>query len=142
MESSLIYLLDTNVVSQQTVERPYPAALDFLERTPVNQTYLSVITLMEIRAGIERLKSDSDKRAVLERWLTYKIPKQFLQRILPTTAAIADAAGRLLAAEKKDARTPATTDLLLAATAKVYGMTVVTMNRKHFETLEISFLSF
>ena len=137
MGSSLIYLLDTNVVSQQTVERPHPAAFDFLETIPVDQSYLSVITLMEIRAGIEKLKPGSAKRAVLEPWLTRRIPKQFPQRILPVTAEIADAAGRLLAAEKKDARTPAISDLLIAATAKVYGMTVVTMNRKHFETLDI-----
>ena len=138
----MIYLLDTNVVSQQTVQRPHPAAFDFLETTPVDQTYLSVITVMEIRAGIEKLKPESDKRTTLERWLTYKIPKQFPQRILPATAEIADAAGRLLAAEKKDARTAAVSDLLIAATAKIYGMTVVTMNRKHFERLQVPIVSF
>ncbi len=73
----MIYLLDTNVVSQQMAPRPHPAARHFLETTPVDETFLSVITLMEIRAGIEKLKPDSAKRVALERWLTRRVPKHF-----------------------------------------------------------------
>ncbi len=133
----MIYLFDTNVISQRKAERPNQAVLQFLTSIPNEQSFLSVITLMEIRAGIEKLNIGSEKRAGLEVWLEQDVQRGFAGRILPVTAEISDAAGRLYAAEKKDARTPAISDLLIAATAKVYGMQIATMNRIHFEPLGI-----
>ena len=129
-------------MSRSKVEQPHAAVFAFLEGTPVEQTYLSVITLMEIRAGIEKLKPDSNKRVVLERWLTHKIPKRFPQRILPVTDEISDIAGRLLAAERHTARTPSIADLLIAATAKRYGMTFATLKSKALRAVERATRSF
>ena len=131
----MTYLLDTNVISQRKAERPNQAVLQFLISLPNEQGFLSVITLMEIRAGIEKLNIGSEKRAGLEVWLEQDVQRGFAGRILPVTAEIANAAGRLYAAEKKYGRTPGIPDLLIAATAKVYGMQIVTMNRVHFEPL-------
>lgn len=133
----MIYLLDTNIVSQQMVDRPDISAARFLGATPQEDAFLSVITLMEVRAGIEKLNAESPKRTKLERWLTHRLPQKHAGRILPVSATIADAAGILLMAEKTAKRTPDIPDLLIAATAQVYGMEIVTLNRKHFETLGV-----
>ena len=133
----MIYLLDTNIVSHQMVDRPNDAAMRFLNETPQEASFLSVMTLMEIRAGIEKLEPTSGKRIKLERWLTHRVPQKFHGRILPVTPEVADVAGRLLMAEKKAKRTPGISDLLIAATAKVYGMEIATLNRKHFEYLGV-----
>lgn len=133
-------LLDTNIVSQRKAKRPHAQVICFLDALPREQAFLSVLTMMEIRTGIEKLKANSENRAHLEDWLTNYLPHEYSGRILPTTIAIADEAGRMLAAERKAARTPDLADLLIAATAKIYRFTVVTLNRKHFETLGVDFL--
>ena len=131
------YLLDTNIVSQQMVDRPDISAARFLQATPQDLTYISVMTLMEIRAGIERLDGTSGKRKRLEHWLLHRLPKRFQGRIVPVTAEIADRAGQMLTAERTAKRTPDKADLLIAATATVHEMEVVTLNRKHFESLGV-----
>ncbi len=137
MGAQLICLLDTNVLSQRKAKRPDETAVQFLNELPQEKAFISVIALMEIRAGIEKLKPDSNNRKKLEKWLTEVIPNQYAGRILPVTSEIADEAGRMLTAERTAARTPDLADLLIASTAKAYGMYVATLNRKHFELLGV-----
>lgn len=136
------WLLDTNVISQQAIDRPKESAMHFLTALPQKQAYLSVISLMEVRDGIERLKEQTQRRERLEVWLTKRLPNLFAGRILPVTAEVANIAGQMLAAERKAKRTPDTADALLAATAKQFGMGVATLNRKHFETLGVELVEF
>ena len=133
----MICLLDTSVISQRKAKQPDISVMKFLNDLPQQNAFLSVITMMEIRFGIERLDAPSVKRARLESWLTNDIQTSFAGRIFPVTSEISDITGRMLAAEKKAARTPYVPDLFIAATAKVYEMTIATLNWKHFEQLDV-----
>ena len=129
----MIVLLDTNVISQQKAKHPLLAVIDFLNSLPAEQSFLSVLTIMEIRAGIDRLDIGTKKRHALEQWLQEDILGGFSGRLVPVTSSISEVAGKLLASEKKAKRNPSIPDLLIAATASVYGMQIATLNRKHFE---------
>ncbi len=117
------YLLDTNVVSEVRRSRPNPAVVDWLRRLPPGTTYLSVLTLGEIRRGIERLRRrDPEQAQRLEVWFA-RLEGDYGDRVLPVTAGIAQEWGRLTVPDPLP-----TIDGLLVATARVHGLTLVTRN--------------
>lgn len=91
--------------------------------------YLSVLTLGELRKGVELLPQGG-KRERLRLWLESELPAWFGDRLLPLDAAVADGWCRLLA---KIRRTPSTTDSLIAATALHHDLRIVTRNVADFE---------
>jgi predicted nucleic acid-binding protein len=103
--------------------------------------FLSVITLVELRRGIQLLPQGK-RREALDEWLLNDVAEAYEGRILPVTAAIADLAGRVAAAAKQDGYTVELADVLIAATARVHGLAVVTLNRKHFERLGVELVEF
>ena len=104
-------------------------------------TFLSVVTIQEIRTGIDLLPAGR-KRRDLDAWLTKDLPKAYDNRILPITAEIADTCGRLVANARKAGTTPDINDALIAATAVVHQLAVATLNRKHFERFAIDLVNF
>ena len=122
------YLLDTNVISEHSRTRPNAQVLAWLRTLPVEEQYLSVLTLGEVRNGIERL-DDAPKRDRLRRWLERDLQDFFDRRLLPVTAAVADRWGRLRAAMRRPV--PAI-DSLLAATALHHDLRLVTRNEQDF----------
>jgi predicted nucleic acid-binding protein len=90
------------------------------------------MTIQEVRAGIEAMPQGA-KRHLMER---------FSERILPVDSAVADECGRLFVSAKKQGRLPALGDVLIAATVKVHGLTLATLNRKHFERLGVKMVTF
>jgi predicted nucleic acid-binding protein len=123
------YLLDTNVVSEMTRRRPDQRVVRWLDSVPNTALHISVLTVGEIRSGVE-VRQPSAKKERLRLWLEQEIPAWFEQRLLPVDAAVADRWGRLVAAARRPL--PAI-DSLLAATALVYGLRLATRNVKHFE---------
>ena len=120
-----MYLVDTNVISD--ARRKIPQALSWLQSVPPDEVFLSVVTLGEIARGIAQ-KQRTDPRAaqVFERWLA-PLRTTHKARILPITDVIAIEWGRLAAERPRgDA------DGLIAATAIVHGLTVVTRNVRDF----------
>jgi len=120
----LKYLLDTNIISEVRKGAKCNANVStWHESLDDRSIYLSVLVLGEIRKGVERTRpGDPDRARALERWLATVI-RSFGERILPIDQAIADEWGRM------GARRPVSTvDALLAATAKVHGMTLATRN--------------
>ena len=118
------YLLDTNVISEarkgQRANRHVRAWLDSVGDEAL---FLSVLVLGEIRRGIEQIRStDPAQAGALERWLN-GLEQDYHERILPITAAIAQQWGRLNAV-----RPLSSVDGLLAATAHIHEMTLVTRN--------------
>ena len=118
------YLVDTNIVSEirkgpradRNVAAWYAAA-------PDESLYLSVLVLGEIRRGIERIRPrDAAQAAALEKWLA-AIRRGYGERVLPIDIPVAEEWGRMAAA-----RPLSVIDGLLAATAKVHGLTLVTRN--------------
>lgn len=123
------YLLDTNVVSEVTRRRPDRNVLAFFERTDDTMLHLSVLSLGEIRKGVEMLPP-GDKREELGQWLEEAIPEWFGRRLLAITAEVAETWGILLAGLGRPA--PAI-DSLLAATALRHDLAVVTRNVDDFD---------
>jgi toxin FitB len=126
------WLLDTNVLSEGRRPRPEPRVIAFYEREPAEELYISVLTLSEIRYGIER-QNDPQKRAGLTKWLTQQVRPEFEGRILPITEDIMLRWRRLLEDGRKMGHTYSHPDLILAATALHHGLTVVTRDRSDFE---------
>ena len=83
------YLLDTNVVSELARSRPEPAVADWFACMADEALYLSVLTLGELRKGVELLRQGA-KRERLRLWLETDVPTWFGNRLLPVDAAVAD----------------------------------------------------
>ena len=122
------YLLDTNVISETIRRRQDKLVIGWLEQIPAEALFLSVLTLGEIRKGIERL-TDKKRREKLRLWLEHELPAWFEGRVLPIDLAVADRWGRLLA---ETGRPVPTIDSLLAATALHYELRLVTRNARDF----------
>jgi predicted nucleic acid-binding protein len=127
------FLLDTNVVSESTKPRPNAGVIAWLADVDEDSVFLSVITLTELRYGVERL-APGRRRRQLDRWLQKELPERFEGRILPIDAIVADSCGKLVARTEALGRPIEARDAYIAATAQVYRLTLVTRNISHFET--------
>jgi predicted nucleic acid-binding protein len=123
------YLLDTNIVSETIRKNPNRSVLTWFDQVPGEALFISVLTLGEIRKGIEAL-SDRGRREKLRLWLEHELPAWFEGRALPVDLAVADRWGRLLA---EAGRPLPTIDSLLAATALHHELRLVTRNARDFD---------
>ena len=123
------YLLDTHVISEVARRKPHQAVLDWLDQVPPSGLHMSVLSIGEVRKGVERLKPGTRKER-LRVWLEQALVGWLEDRILPVDHAVADEWGRLNAAAR---RTLPATDSLIAATALTHNLRVVTRNTKDFE---------
>jgi predicted nucleic acid-binding protein len=118
------YLLDTNTLSELRKNKPNPAVARWFEDNDNAGFYVSALVIGEIRNGIERLRDrDAARARALESWLS-GVHDEYVDRILPVTAEVADLWGRLNVPPKP----PPLVDGLMAATALVHGLTFVTRN--------------
>jgi predicted nucleic acid-binding protein len=125
------WLLDTNILSELKRPKPEPKVVDFLATQRLERLFISTVTLAELRFGIERLTNHT-RRADLHHWLTNQIRPMFDGRILPISEDVM-LEWRLMVDEGRRIRhTFAQPDLIIAATASVFGMTVVTRNHTDF----------
>jgi toxin FitB len=129
----LSYLIDTNVLSELRRKAPDARVLDWFSQRPTGTLYLSVLTLGEIRKGVEAL-SDPPRRLALLDWLETELPAFFVGRILPIDAAVADRWGRMVA---QAGRPLPAIDSLLAATALQHGLILVTRNLRDVKGLGV-----
>lgn len=118
------YLIDTNIISELVCAKPNKSVISWFNQIPAETVYLSVLTIGEIRKGIEKL-NDSKRRHQLLLWLEHELPKMFDMRILSISTEVADRWGRLLS---QSARTLPAIDSLIAATALHHDMVLVTRN--------------
>lgn len=125
------FLLDTNVVSEWVKPRPHPRVAAWLAAVDEDRTFISVVTLGELRHGIERLASGR-RRDRLDEWLRSELPLRFEKRVLPIDAGVADAWGRIVARRARSGRMISTIDAFVAATAEVHELTIVTRNTADF----------
>jgi predicted nucleic acid-binding protein len=125
------FLLDTNVISEWVRPRPDPRVVAWLAGLDEDRAFLSVVTLGELRQGVERLASGR-RRARLDAWLRDELTARFEDRVLPIDAAVADKWGTILASRDRAGRPIAAVDGFLAATASIHGLTLVTRNAADF----------
>ncbi|MCH9769818.1 MAG: type II toxin-antitoxin system VapC family toxin [Gammaproteobacteria bacterium] len=123
------YLIDTNVISEITRKAPNKNVEKWFTEIPSSELYLSVLTIGEIRRGIQSLK-DQYKKENLRIWLEHALPHWFGNRIINIDSAVADCWGRLLAEAK---RPMATIDSMIAASALQHNLALVTRNTKDFD---------
>lgn len=128
----MTYLLDTAAVSEWVRPRPDPGVVGWLDEVDEDRTYLSVITIGELRRGVERLPPGR-RRDRLATWLDDALVDRFAGRLLPVGREVAETWGRLTAALGKRGRSVGTADTLIAATAEAHQLRVVTRNVSDFE---------
>lgn len=131
------YLVDTNVLSELRRPRPNPAVRDWFAQRPAATLFLSVLTLGEIRKGVQGV-ADARRRQALSDWLEADLPGFFTGRVLAVDATVADRWGRLVA---EAGRPLPAIDSLLAATAAVHGLVLVTRNLRDFAGLPVQVFS-
>lgn len=130
------FLLDTCAVSELVKLRPNPGLLRWLGEADETALYLSVITLGEIHQGVAAL-ADSKRKRELEHWLQVDMTARFAERLLPFGAAEANEWGRLRGEARRRGALPPVIDAMLAATARVHGLTIVTRNTNDFSRLSV-----
>ncbi|MDB4917842.1 MAG: recombinase [Gemmatimonadetes bacterium] len=122
------YLLDTNVISELMKARPARSVADWILATPEDLLHLSIITIGEIRKGVDLLADDDPKRSALQSWLDRDLRIRFAGRLLPFDEWVAERWGQIEALAKRQHVTLPTIDAQLAATALHHGLTYVTRN--------------
>jgi predicted nucleic acid-binding protein len=122
------YLLDTNIVSELIKPKPDFHVVQWVESVADKTLYLSVLSLGEIRKGLEQLP-EGQKKEHIRLWLEHELPAWFGERLLPVDSGIAHRWGRLTA---EMGRSIPAIDSLLAATALHHDLRLVTRNISDF----------
>ncbi len=133
----MTFLLDTNVISElRKGPRANASVALWFESVREGEIYLSVLVVGELRRGIERVRARDPRQAgALETWLR-QVLRSHGERVLPVDARVAEEWGRLTAI-----RSGSTIDTLMAATAQVFGLTLITRNVKDVAWTGVSYLN-
>ena len=126
-----MYLLDTNVVSELRKSKPHGAVLAWFEAIEDTQLHLSAVTIGEIQAGIELTRVQNEAKALeIEAWLEMV---SSCYNVLPMDAASFRAWAQLMHRQSDTIYE----DAMIAATAKIHGLTVVTRNVADFKSFDV-----
>lgn len=131
-----MYLLDTNVVSELRKPRSDRHVKAWAASVPAPSLFVSVITILELETGVLQVeRRDSRQGAVLRRWLDGHVLPAFADRVLPVDTAVALRCARLHVPDHM-----AHGDALIAATALVHGLIVVTRNTQDFQAADVGLI--
>lgn len=125
------WLLDTNILSELRRPRPEPKVRTFIAAQALELLHVSVVTLAEIRFGIEKL-SDPARRAELNDWLVHKVRPMFNQRVLAVTEDIVLKWRMMVEEGRKSGHTFSQPDLIIAVTAQQHGLTIVSRDTSEY----------
>ena len=133
-----MYILDTNVVSElRKAKKAHQNVRKWAQPLPSASLYISVISVLELEIGILLIeRRDREQGAILRAWMDRHVLPTFSGRILPIDTAVAQRCATLHVPDPRSDR-----DALIAATALVHGMTVVTRNVADFERMEVGVLN-
>ncbi len=126
------FLLDTSVISELVRKKPRARVFDWIDGQDETSLFLSVLTLGELEKGIARLPA-SARKAKLVSWVRRDLAERFSGRLLPIDVRIAERWGVLAGESEKRGLPLPVIDSLLAATALVHGLQIVTRNVRDFE---------
>ncbi len=134
------YLLDTCVISELVAKRPNPRVVDWIDSIDPESAYLSVITIGEIRKGIEKLPV-SRRKTTLHAWLNEELLARFSGRILAINIEVVLTWGQLTGSLEAKGKKMAAIDSLVAATAQHSHCRLVTRNDADFRHAGITILN-
>lgn len=130
-----MYLLDTNVVSElRKANKANQSVKNWATTIPAAALYLSVISILELEIGVLLIeRRDRKQGEILRAWIDGHVVPTFADRVLAIDTAVARRCATLHVPNRRSDR-----DALIAATALVHGMTIVTRNVSHFQALGAS----
>ena len=131
-----MYLVDTNIVSETRLRRPNPAVLAWLRSTDSAELRVSAVTIGEIQNGVEALRDrDPDRARAIELWLDEAVLQHF--EVLSFDGAAAREWARLMHGQPAKL----SIDAMIASSALVHGLIVVTRNERDFDRLAVRTLN-
>jgi predicted nucleic acid-binding protein len=135
------FLLDTNIISKFAPDKTPPSSSVrdwFHHQGEADALFLSAMTISEVEKGLRSLhrRGGVDRARRLSHWLDF-ITEAFDERILAMDAVVARIAGSLEDEAERTGRNPGLGDVIIAATARAYSLTIVTENLRHFESLNV-----
>lgn len=135
-----MYLLDTNVISELRKTETQGVddnLLKWVRRVSTGQLFLSVISILEIEKGILLVeRRDVNQAGILRSWLDNRVIPTFINRIIPVDVSIAKQCAHLHIPDPRPER-----DAIIAATALVHKMTIVTRNLKDFQNMGLTIIN-
>lgn len=134
------YLFDTNVISELIAPKPNPKVIQWIDQLDPNMVYLSVITIGEIRKGVEKLASSKKREAIAE-WLENDLLVRFQGRILEITVQTMLTWGELTGRLEKHGKPMNAIDSLLAAIALQGNYVLVTRNEDDFQNAGVTVIN-
>ena len=134
------YLLDTCVISEYTKKQPEQSVLEWVANSVESDLYLSVLTIGEIKRGIERL-SASERKTALQSWLNDDLQARFGHRLVDVDADVMLTWGDMMAQLEKIGRILPFADSLIAATANRHNLILVTRNVSDFDGTGIQMIN-
>jgi predicted nucleic acid-binding protein len=134
------WILDTNVLSELRRAKPNADVARFVSTRPFARLYVSVVTLAEIRFGIETA-TDITRRMEVTEWLAKQVRPMFENRVLDVTEDIVLAWRLLVEKGRKTGHTFSQADLMIAATARHHGLTVVSRDTREYVKADVPVLN-
>lgn len=131
------YLLDTCVISELVKSEPSANLLQWFSSQDEDALYLSVLSMGELERGVEKLPT-SRRKTRLSQWVRQDLAKRFEGRLLSLDLQVAQRWGAMVGASERKGRPLPVIDSLIAATAIVHGLSVVSRNVADFERCGVS----
>jgi toxin FitB len=129
------YLLDTNIISELHKPKPHGAVIAWFDGLKPEQVCLSAVTLGELQEGIERMRNQNPSKATeIEHWVDQL---EGFHLVIPMDGSCFREAARLLEAKQEDLYD----DAMIAATARLHGLTVATRNERDFQHLDVKIVN-
>ena len=137
------YLLDTNIISEFISKKPNQKVLEYVNSIDENDIYLSVITIGEIRFGIQKLNKEhqSKKIEILLKWLNNDLVQRFQDRIVEIDKEIMLKWGEINGELQKMGRTIPIMDSLIASSCLAKGFVLISRNTKDFYNFEMEMIN-
>ena len=134
------YLLDTNIISELISKKPNQKVIDFINSLDENNVFLSVITIGEIKSGIQNVQ-DQNKKEKLSYWLNNDLLQRFDNRIINIDTNIMLSWGEINQQLKTIGKPLPIMDSIIGATCISLDFTLVTRNEKDFQNLDIKIIN-
>lgn len=135
------YLIDTCVISEFVKRKPNDYVRNWFNQQQESHTFISAISIAEIKKGIYKIKPSQPERALkLQNWLD-RLELSFSQRILPINNDVLEQWAQLSASMERLGNTLAVMDSLIAATAHHYDLTIATRNANDFNALPLKIIN-